>query len=104
MNFYAPLTNPQINAEGSQRQYNIKNPKPKTPAETAKEIQDLLKQLKEGNPDLNDEKLVRLLFAKNPTLKARLLNGTKEAISAILSAFAPVVNIPVQTIRGILEE
>ena len=91
-----------VNVEGDQ---NITyNPTPKTPAETAKEIQDLLKQLKEGNPDLNEEKLLRLLFAKNPTLKARLLNGIKEGGSAVLSAFAPIVNIPVQTIKGILEE
>ncbi|WP_190381841.1 hypothetical protein [Microcystis wesenbergii] len=45
MNFNAPVTGVAGNVEGDM----IVNPQPKTPAESAREIQDLLTQLSRGD-------------------------------------------------------
>lgn len=67
MNFNAPVSGVAANVEGDM----IVNPEPKTPAESAREIQDLLTQLQATNSTTSEAELVRQVIRNNPTLKAR---------------------------------
>ncbi|MDT3676458.1 hypothetical protein [Microcystis wesenbergii] len=99
MNFNAPVTGVAGNVEGDM----IVNPQPKTPAESAREIQDLLTQLQATNPTASEAELVRQVIRNNPTLKARLINAIKQGGTEALKVFFPVISIPIETIRGFLE-
>ena len=72
-------------------------------SEAAKEIQDLLTQLKQNNPEFSEEKLIEQVIENNPNLKARLINALKQGGTEALKVFFPFVSIPVETIRGFLE-
>ncbi len=67
MNFNAPVSGVAGNVEGDM----IVNPEPKTPAESAEEIQALLKQLEAINPTTTEAELVSQIIKNNPTLKAK---------------------------------
>jgi hypothetical protein len=99
MNFNAPVSGVAGNVEGDM----IVNPVPKTPAESAREIQDLLTQLQATNPTTSEAELVRQVIRNNPTIKARLINAIKQGGTEALKVFFPVVSIPMETIRGFLE-
>ena len=99
MNFNAPVTGVAGNVEGDM----IVNPAPKTPAESAREIQDLLTQLQATIPTTSEGELVRQVIRNNPTLKARLINAVKQGGTEALKVFFPVISIPMETIRGFLE-
>jgi hypothetical protein len=99
MNFNAPVSGVAGNVEGDM----IVNPEPKNPAESAREIQDLLTQLQATNPTTSEAELVRQVIRNNLTLKARLINAIKQGGTEALKVFFPVVSIPIETIRGFLE-
>ncbi|MGH8001547.1 MAG: hypothetical protein ACREPR_19530 [Brasilonema sp.] len=99
MNFNDPVTGVAGNVEGDM----IDNPPPKTPAEAAQEIQQLLKQLQQDNPTATEEELVKQVIQNNPTLKTRLINALRQGGTEALKVFFPFISIPLETIRGFLE-
>lgn len=99
MNFNAPVSGVAGNVEGDM----IVNPNPKTPAEAAQEIQELLQQLQQNNPTATEAELVHQVIQRNPTLKARLLNALKQGGTEALKVFFPFLSIPMETVRGFIE-
>jgi hypothetical protein len=97
-NFYAPIEGVAGNIEGDM----IINQKPQTPAEAAKEIQDLLSFLQQANPT-NLEAALQQAIRKDPTFKSRLRNALREAgVETVKVIFAPL-GIGIEAVRGWLE-
>ena len=99
----AKIANLAETVQGDQKAVQHNYPPQQNLTEAAKEIQGLLTQLKQDNPEFSEEKLVEQVIKNNPNLKARLINALKEGGLAALGAFFPFVSIPVETIRGFLE-
>jgi hypothetical protein len=106
---------------GSNAQYAegniINNPTPKTPAEAAQEIQNLLEQL-QLTPDLNENRIKTRASRQDPEWQQRLWNALKNAAPEVIKsgaalaltginpgvAAAATLNIIVEGIRGALED
>jgi hypothetical protein len=97
-NFYAPVTGVAGNVE---RDFVV-NPTPKSPAEAAVEIQELLAHLQQTYPT-NLEVAIQQEIKRNPTFKVRLQNALKEAgLETAKVLFAPL-GIGIEAVRGWME-
>jgi hypothetical protein len=98
MNFNAPVTGVAGNVEGD----FVVNPNPKSPAEAAAEIQDLLAYLQQTY-STNLETAIQQEIKRSPTFKARLRNAMKEAgLETVKVIFAPL-GIGIEAVRGWVE-
>ncbi len=96
-NFYAPVTGVAGNVENF-----VVNPTPKSPAEAAVEIQELLAHLQQTYPT-NLEVAIQQEIKRNPTFKVRLRNALKEAgLETAKVLFAPL-GIGIEAVRGWME-
>ncbi len=103
-NYYGPVTGIAHNVERDM----IVNPSPKTPAQAAEEIQQLLKQLEQSYPvEMTLEKQEEINVAvrgitKNPAISAKVINALKaggiEALKELTDN--PYVNILLATWEG----
>ncbi|MGL5034808.1 MAG: HEAT repeat domain-containing protein, partial [Microcystaceae cyanobacterium] len=97
MTFNAPITGFAANVEGDM----IVNPAPKTPAETAAEIQDLLDQLAKSNP-LSSQSIQQEI-QQNADFKSKLTKIlTAGSIETVKIIFAPL-GIPIEMLKVWLE-
>ncbi len=71
--------------------------------EAAKEIQELLAQLQQSNPNATEEELVKTVIRQHPTLKKRLLEALKAGGTEALKVLLPFLSIPIETVRAFLE-
>ncbi|ABW33430.1 pentapeptide repeat-containing protein [Acaryochloris marina] len=100
-NINAPVGNVAGVNEGIQQttQHNYAPEIKQTPAESAKEIQDLLSQLQKTNPT-DIQTVVEQRIKIDPTFRQRLQNALKEGgVETLKVLFAPI-GIPIETVRG----
>lgn len=83
-------------------QHNYAGEIRQTPAESAKEIQDLLLQLKESNPT-DIESVVEQRVKSDPTLRDRIRNALKEGGLETMKVILPLTGIAIETVRGWVE-
>ncbi|MFP4100025.1 HEAT repeat domain-containing protein [Coleofasciculus sp.] len=91
-------------------QYNYTPEQRQTLAEAAAEIQQLLEKLKNSNPTLTESQrqivvieAINKEIKSNPTFKQRLQSALKAGGIEALKSLFPVVNIPIETIKGWME-
>ena len=83
-------------------QHNYPGEIRQTPAESAKEIQDLLLQLQQSNP-ADIEALVEQRVKNDPTLRDRIRNALKEGGLETMKVIFPLTGIAIETVRGWVE-
>ncbi|MGR3279056.1 pentapeptide repeat-containing protein [Acaryochloris marina NIES-2412] len=103
-NFNAPVGNVAGTNKGDMKaiQHNYPGEIRKTPAESAKEIQDLLLQLQQSNPT-DIEALVEQRVKSDPTLRDRIRNALKEGGLETMKVILPLTGIAIETVRGWVE-
>lgn len=90
------------NGEQKSIQHNYAPEVKQTPAESAKEIQDLLIQLQENNTT-DIQAVVEQRIKTDPTFRQRLQNALKEGgVETMKVLFAPI-GIPIEMVRGWIE-
>lgn len=103
-NFNAQVGNVAGVNEGIQQtaQHNYAPEIKQTPAESAKEMQDLLSQLQKSNPT-DIKTVVKQRIKTDPTFRQRLQNALKEGgVETLKVLFAPI-GIPIEMVRGWVE-
>ena len=91
------------NARLQANQYNYASPEKQTLAEAAAEIQKLLKQLQQTNPDATETQQEAFVSAAiAPTKKERLINALKEGGQGAIEEFLdnPYLNVAIRIIEG----
>ena len=91
------------NARQQAKQYNYASPEKQTLAEAAAEIQKLLKQLQQNNPDATEAQQEAFVSAAiAPTKKERLINALKEGGQGAIEEFLdnPYLNVAIRIIEG----
>ena len=91
------------NARLQANQYNYASPEKQTLAEAAAEIQKLLKQLQQTNPDATETQQEAFVSAAiAPTKKERLINALKEGGQGAIEEFFdnPYLNVAIRIIEG----
>ncbi|ABW33438.1 pentapeptide repeat-containing protein [Acaryochloris marina] len=100
-NFNAQVGNVAGVNEGIQQaaQHNYASEIKQTPAESAKEIQDLLAQLQEENPT-DIQAVVEQKIKSDLTFRQRLRNALKEGGMETLKVLFAPIGIPIEMVRG----
>lgn len=103
-NFNAPVGSVAGTNEGEMKtiQHNYPGETRQTPAESAKEIQDLVLQLLQSNPT-DIEALVEQRVKSDPTLRGRIRNALKEGGLETMKVIFPLTGIAIETVRGWVE-
>ena len=103
-NFYAPVYGNAQNVEGNQNIYASEQKQ--TLAEAADEIQKLLQQLKQNNPDATEEEQIKHLNDETtPSFKRKAFKALKAAGETAIEEFLdnPYVNVGKAAINGWME-
>ena len=100
-NFNGPVGNVAASNSGEMKaiQHNYASELKQTPAESAKEIQDLLIQLQSKNPT-DIQAVFEEKIKSDPTLRDRIKNALMEGGLETMKVIFPLTGIAIETVRG----